>query len=35
MGLDNGIILKMNTIDARKAGCPFLDYDFDDVDICY
>lgn len=37
MGLDNGIILKMNSGDARKAGCPFLDYDFGDneSDICY
>lgn len=37
MGLDNGVILKMNTIDARKAGCPFLECTFGDrdVDICY
>lgn len=37
MGLDNGIILKMNRVDAIKAGCPFLDYTFGDrdVDICY
>lgn len=37
MGLDNGIVLKMNTNDAKKAGCPFLDYSYDDneVDICY
>ena len=37
MGLDNGIVLKMNNVDAKKAGCPFLDYSYNDneVDICY
>ena len=37
MGLDNGIILKMNSVDAKKAGCPFLNCNFGDrdVDICY
>ena len=37
MGLDNGIVLKMNSVDAKKAGCPFLDCNYDDneVDICY
>jgi hypothetical protein len=37
MGLDNGIVLKMNSDDAIKDGCPFLDCTFGDrdVDICY
>lgn len=37
MGLDNGIVLKMNINDAKKAGCPFLNYSYNDneVDICY
>ena len=37
MGLDNGVVLKMNSNDAIKAGCPFLEGTFDDsdVDICY